>query len=116
MARYWREMADPEKHFDFMSSHNEGGVPIPKSSDNLVPKWVYFADVCSFTFQFATIEQVNQCIAYFEQKTHPSTIDNHPPFEHYWQPWYCKLPKGLNKKAKKQKVLKVLYQITQRWG
>ena len=116
MAKIHRELADPKKHSDFMSSSIEGGMPVSKSRSNLVPKWVYLADVYNFTFQFASIEQVRQCIAYFESKTHPSTISQHPPHEHYWHPWYCKLPKGINKGVRKQKVLKVLKQIIARWG
>ena len=99
-----------------MSSNQEGSIPIPKSRSNLIEKWVYLANVCDFTFQFADLEQVRECKAYFEQNTHPSTIGSHPPYEHYWQPWYCKLPKGINKGAKKQKVLKVLNQILDKWA
>ncbi len=116
MSKVWREIADPGKHRDFMSTTNEGGVPIERSRDNLVQKWVYLADVCNFTFQFASIEQVEECVAYFEQKTHPSTIGDHPPYEHYWHPWYCKLPKGITKGANKEKVLKALKQILTQWG
>ena len=116
MGKVWREIANPEKHRDFMSNHNEGGIEVKKSRDNLIKKWVYFADVCNFTFQFASISQVQECKSYFEKKTHASTIDYHPPWEHYWHPWYCKLPKGINKGVKRQKVIKALNQILKQWG
>ncbi|NIB44801.1 hypothetical protein HBA55_34795 [Pseudomaricurvus alkylphenolicus] len=116
MSRVWREIADPKKHSDFMSTYNEGGIPVKKSRDNLIEKWVYLAEVCGFTFQFASIEQVKECKAYFEKKVHPSTRDIHPPHEHYWHPWYCKLPKGINGGTKRQKVLKTLDQILEKWG
>jgi len=116
MSRVWREIADPKKHSDFMSTTNEGGLPIDASRDNLIEKWVYLADVCKFTFQFASLTQVEECKSYFEQKTHPSSIGEHPPSEHYWQPWYCKLPKGINKGVKRTKVIKALNQILDKWG
>ncbi len=116
MSKIWREKADPTKHSDFMSTYMEGGVPIQKSKDNLIEKWVYFASVCNFTFQFASIKQVKECKAYFESKVHPSTCNNNlPPYEHHWHPWYCKLPKGINKEVKRQKILKVLDQLLKKW-
>ena len=99
-----------------MSTYNEGGVPVERSRDNLVKKWVYLADVCRFTFQFVSIEQVKECKAYFEKKVHPSTRGGNPPHEHYWHPWYSKLPKGMNKGVKREKVLKALNQILSKWG
>ncbi|WP_045420907.1 hypothetical protein [Vibrio campbellii] len=116
MSRVWREIADPKKHSDFMSSRDEGGLPIEESRDNLVQKWVYLAEVCNFTFQFANIEQVKEAKAYFEEKVHPSSRGFHPPYEHYWHPWYCKLPKGITKEVKRQKVLKALDTILKQWG
>ena len=116
MSKIWREEADPKKHSDFLSNCMEGGVSISKSRDNLIPKWVYLANVCNFTFQFASLDQVKECIEYFEKKVHPSTIGKHPPYEHYWQQWYCKLPKGINKEANRKKVLKVLNQILDKWS
>jgi len=116
MSKVWREKADPKKHFDFMSNHNEGGIPIQKSRNNLIEKWVYLAEVCNFTFQFASIEQVKECKSYFENKIHPSTMGGNPPFEHYWHPWFSKLPKGINKGVKRQKVIKALDKILSKWG
>ncbi len=116
MSKVRREIADPNKHSDFMSSYVEGGIPVPKSRDNLIKKWVYLADVCNFTFQFSCIEQVKECKAYFENKVHPTTRDAHPPYEHCWHPWYSKLPKGINKGVKRQKVIKALNQILKKWS
>ena len=100
-----------------MSSETEGGYAIPKSRDNLIIKWVYFAEVSGFTFQFANMNQVLECKSYFEQKTHPSTIqENHNGLEHYWHPWYCKLPKGMVKNKNRLKVLKAMDKIIKEWG
>jgi hypothetical protein len=68
MSKVWREIADPNIHSDFMSTFNEGGVPIEKSRDNLIQKWIYLANVCNFTFQFSSIQQVKECVVYFEKK------------------------------------------------
>ena len=99
-----------------MSTHTEGGIPVEKSKNNLAVKWVYMAEVYGFTFQFADLEQVRICKKYFEANIHPSTRDRHPPHEHYWHPWYGKLPKGLNKKERSQKVIKALDLISSKWS
>jgi len=96
MSKFWREEADPKKHLDFISTHNQCGIPIEASKDNLIKKWVYFAEVNNFVFQFANLAQIKECIAYFSKKTHPSTRTENITLEHYWHPWYSKLPKSLN--------------------
>ena len=108
MVKIWRELADPNKHVDFMSTSNVGGVPVEASANNLIPKWIYFVQVCSFRFQFSSLEQIKECQQYFLKKIHPSTRKAGTELEHYWQPWYCKLPKGITKESKRQRVLKAL--------
>lgn len=116
MSKIWREIADPAKHRDFMSNTVEGGVPIAKARNNLIEKWVYFVEVNGFIFQFANISQVEVCKNYFEQKIHPSTKgDNHIPHEHYWHPWYSKLPKGTMKTKTRLKVIKALDKCLSQW-
>ncbi len=105
------------QHSDFMSTHNEGGVTIPPTRDNLIEKWVYFAAVRGFVFEFASIEQVQQCRAYFSQTLHPSTRAlGHPPHEHYWHPWYCKLPKRMMRMKNRALVIKTLDTLLDKWG
>ena len=117
MSKIWREIADPAKHRDFMGNTVEGGRPIAKSRDNLIEKWVYFADINGFVFQFADIGQVIECKKYFAQKTHPSTVEkHHNPHEHYWQAWHRKLPKGMTKNKNRVKVIKTLDKILEQWG
>lgn len=100
-----------------MSNTVEGGKPIAKSRDNLIKKWVYFAEVNGFVFQFADMGQVAECKKYFEQKIHSSTKgENHIPHEHYWHPWYSKLPKGMVKNKSRLRVIKTLDKILVRWG
>ena len=99
-----------------MRTMNEGGIKISKARDNLIEKWVYFVNVCNFTFQFASIEQIEECKQYFEKKIHPSTRGYHPPYEHYWHHWYSKLPKGITKLGKRKKVIKQLEKALEVWS
>jgi hypothetical protein len=115
MSKIWRERANPKKHTDFMSTHNEGGIPVKAPKDNLIDKWVYFVEVFNFTFQFVGIEQVKQCKEYFSKSIHPSSRESGHDLEHYWHPWYSKLPKGINKGVRRLKVLKSLDQILEKW-
>lgn len=115
MSNVWREEADPEKHSDFMSTYRPGGITVEKSKDNLIKKWVYFAKISDFTFQFASLDQVKECKDFFENKVHPSTADSYNKLERFWHSWYCKLPKGMLKDSKRQKVLKALEMILDTW-
>lgn len=100
-----------------MSNQVEGGIPVERSRDNLIEKWVYFAEVDGFVFQFGNLEQVKAAQNYFSQKVHPSTRKpNHNPHEHYWHPWYGKLPKGMTKEKNRIKSLKALDEILLNWG
>nr|WP_086939966.1 hypothetical protein [Thaumasiovibrio occultus] len=116
MSNIWRESADPAKHRDFMSTRNEGGVPIEGPRDNLIEQWVYFAQVADFTFEFVTLEQVAECRRYFMQPVHHSTREQGHSNEHCWHAWYCKLPDGLNKGRTRVKVIKALNAILTKWG
>jgi hypothetical protein len=103
--RLWRERPNPSVHRDFMSSSHVGGLP-PR--DNPLTGWVYFVEVCSFQFQFHSLEQIQECLDYFKQKVHPSTRKPHDGLEHYWQAWYERLPQWLFANSKRQKVVKAL--------
>jgi hypothetical protein len=116
MAKFWREKADPKKHCDFMSTRNEGGLPVQSSEHKLVTKWVYLIEVDGFTFQFISLEQAIECKAYFSSKTHPSTREAGHVWEHYWHPWYCKLPKGMTRTAKRKKLIKTIDSLLNRYA
>jgi hypothetical protein len=105
MARIWREQLDLERHRDFMAGADDGGRPIdPLSSDG----WVYCVRECSFTFQFATVDQIQQCRDYFAAKLHPARRKPGVSLEHYWQLWFERLPPGLLAESKRLRVLKAL--------
>ena len=116
MAKVWREIAAPKKHRDFMNTFESSGIPVNQSRSNLIEKWVYFVSFGRFNLQFSSIEQVDECREFFSKKIHKSTRGHHPPGEHYWQAWYCRLPKGLKKSANRLKFIKLLNQIISKWG
>jgi hypothetical protein len=108
VSRHWKEKLDPDKHRDFMSTTYIGGVSVENEGDNLVPKWVFFVAVAGFTFQFASLEQIQVCIDWFAEKIHPSSRTPDITREHYWQHWYERLPQWLFEEPKRQKVIKAL--------
>ncbi|PXF31010.1 hypothetical protein WH50_12285 [Pokkaliibacter plantistimulans] len=116
MSQVWREVADPRKHRDYMSTRNEGGISIEVPKDNLLKQWVYFAHVCNFTFQFSSIEQVKMCREYFLKKTHPSTREIGHDLEHYWHFWFSKLPKGIKRKKQREMIVRALDVILANWS
>jgi len=117
MTKVWRELADPQKHRDHMSSTNDGGLAVAKSRDKLIEKWVYIVDIYDFEFHFSSLEQVREAKSYFEQKIRPSTRNaSHNPYERWWQQWYCKLPKGLMKEKRRLKMIAALEKVLQEFG
>jgi hypothetical protein len=74
----------------------------------------------SFTFRFATVAQLRECIAYYETKTHPSSRipakeladDRGEDWKEQrgWEVerWFERLPMYLLEEPKRQKVLKAL--------
>ena len=108
MARFWKEKLDPIKHTDYMRTTHIGGIHVQSPHDNLIERWVYFVSVCSFTFPFQSLEQIRECLSYFSQKVHPSSMQPDVTLEHYWQDWEQRLPYWLLEEPKRQKVVKAL--------
>ena len=87
-ARIWREPFDATKHRDFMTGYQDvGGWPVSSPCDNLIEKWVYFVQVASFTFQFQSLEQIEEARDYFTKTVHPACRERLHDLEHYWQRW-----------------------------
>jgi hypothetical protein len=86
----------------------------------LAPRHVIVVRVASFTFRFATIERLRECIAYYRQKTRPSSriaaktlaadlSDNWRALRGWdVERWFERLPMYLLEEPKRQKVLKAL--------
>ncbi len=83
----------------------------PKIS-GLAP-YVYFVRVCSFTFEFHSIEQIKLCLAYFDKKIHLSSrIDIGGADSWEVQRWYERLPMYLLEEPKRLRVVKALTSAT----
>ena len=80
-------------------------------SDPIAPSWVYFVRVCSFTFSFRSLEQIQEYLDYFSQKVHPSSADRQDSADHWErQSFFDQLPLYLFEEPKRQKVVKALTQ------
>lgn len=65
--------------------------------------------VASFTFQFFTMHQVRDCLAYFDRKTHPTSRQSIGSADHWEaQRWFERLPMYLLEESKRKKVVKAL--------
>ncbi|MBW3637930.1 MAG: hypothetical protein KY445_15920 [Armatimonadetes bacterium] len=103
MARFWK-------------------TDVSNSVNPLVPDWRYFVEVCSFTFHFRSVEHIEQYLAHFSRKIHPSSADGahtkRPDSD--WRDWnspvahwerqsrFDELPLWLFEEPKRQKVVKAL--------
>ena len=108
MARIWTETADPRKHVDFMGDWSMGGIPVRLARDNLLRHKVLFVEVCSFTFQFHSREQLVEAVEFFSRTIHPSSRKPGFIHEHYWHPWHQRLPKGMTARTRRLRVLAAL--------
>lgn len=108
MARFWKELLDVERHTDHMSTLAVGGNPVARPADNIVERWVYFVEVCSFTFQFVSLKQIEECLFTSSQKIHPSSIEPNVTLEHYWQSWEQRIPLWLFEEPRRQKIVNAL--------
>ena len=104
MAKIWKEELETARH----SNKMDAPVSYSPKIGGLSP-CVYFVRVCSFTFEFHSIEQIRFCLKYFEKKIHPSTrIDIVGADSWEVQRWYERLPIYLFEEPKRQRVVKAL--------
>lgn len=103
MSRIWRE---PRRVLDGKAS--------------LVQSYTIVVRVASFTFRFNTVDQLRDCLAYYQQKVHPSS---RIPAKRIamelgvgWRTlrgwdverWFERLPMYLLEEPKREKVVKAL--------
>jgi hypothetical protein len=71
---------------------------------------VLFVTVASFTFSFFSIEQIRDCLAYYQRKIRPSSRLPIPGDIDHWeaQRWFERLPMYLLEEPKRAKVIKAL--------
>jgi len=87
---------------------------------SLLPRHVIVVRVASFTFRFGSIEQLRECLHYYEKKIQPSSrvaakkiaadIGEDWRTQRGWEVerWFERLPMYLLEEPKRQKVLKAL--------
>ena len=123
MATIWSETFDPRKHSDAM-------WPIPGVPEG--DKWrtaslqthvVYFVRVCSFTFKFHSIQQLEECLRFFSQKIRPSgrrdvhDFDPDPGLIHSLsQKWHERLPMYLLEERRRVPIFRALTQALQEFS
>ncbi len=108
VARIWTEPYQSGKHFT--SWEYSGTVDAHGKAPTLIPKMVLLVNVASFTFQFLSFHQLQDCLAYFEQKIHPTSRIPFPGGMDHWEAlrWFERLPMYLLEDAKRKKVVAAL--------
>jgi hypothetical protein len=115
MATIWSETFDPRKHQNAMWP--TPGVPESHKwrTASLQTHPVYFVRVCSFTFEFHSVAQLEECLRFFSQKIRPSgrrdvhDFDPHPSMIHSLsQRWHERLPMYLLEERRRVPIVKAL--------
>lgn len=92
------------------------------SSHTLIPEWVYYVNVCSFTFKFHSVDQIKLYLDFYSQKIHPTSriYEENKGFlrshRYQVQRWYERLPLYLRKEGKRQRVVKALEQALEKFS
>lgn len=103
MPKFWIEPVDPERHVD----HFHAGSAHPRTRG--AGQLAYFVRVAGFTFEFATLDQIRECLAWFSFKIHPSSrVRVFEPEKGEWQLWHSRLPARVKKGSKRERVVKGL--------
>ncbi|MDB4946993.1 MAG: hypothetical protein JWP97_6527 [Labilithrix sp.] len=69
----------------------------------------YFVEVAGFTFEFASVAQIEECLAFFETRIHDCSrkqVFVHEKGE--WQAWHERLPARILKGSKRERVTRAL--------
>jgi hypothetical protein len=75
----------------------------------LLQRNVYFVRVCSFTFEFHSIQQLQACLDFYSRKIQPSSRQSIGAADHWeCERWFERLPLFLREEPKRQKVVKAL--------
>ena len=98
-----RKVRHQEHHRDFMSTWNEGGVSIEPP-----PEHVFELMIAGTVLVFVDEKQVREACHFFGEKMRPSGRGGNPPFEHYWHPWFARLPKDVLKRTNREKIWRAL--------
>jgi hypothetical protein len=122
MADIWNETS---KHAWSMPLGWRSHRDFERSQHDFRPFTTWYVRVCSFTFRFTNIRQLEACLEFFSQKTRPSSRIPYRDLKPYldaglrsWevQRWFDRLPMHLLEEAKRQKVVKALALAHKRWS
>jgi predicted phosphoadenosine phosphosulfate sulfurtransferase len=106
--RIWKEKLDPNRHKDH-TYPLRGGTAAKLPKDPTIESYVYFVNVCSFTFEFVSLDDIREYLSYFSKKPIPSSgKSGGSTLEPYWRAWHERIPMWLKEEPKRQKVVKAL--------
>jgi hypothetical protein len=94
----------------------------PTLPASLAPREVWHVRVCSFTFEFKTVEQLEACLAYYNQSIHPSSrtpwyrLGDYGGDNGECQMWFERLPMYLLEEPKRKRVVAPLEKAFQYGG
>lgn len=108
MAKHWSEPLDAKRHLDLSATAVGGRRVHADARSRLRGERAYFVRAAGFTFQFASLDHVRDCLARFKEPIHPPSGRAIEAGEHYWQEWYERLPRGLTRNPKRQRIVAAL--------
>ena len=82
MAKFWKEPLDASRHRDHFHAGGASG------REPLRGRFSYFVEVAGFTVEFASVAQIEECLAFFETRIRESSRTRvhferpSPPFPH----------------------------------
>ena len=85
-----------------MSTWTEGGGPLPSNTDH-----VYELSFAGTTLVFVDEDQVREAEAFFDNQLRPASAA-YTAREHYWHPWFARLPAKVLKSTNRPKIAKAL--------
>jgi hypothetical protein len=108
MARIWKQVNHGQRY------GAQWFGPKPSYVGSLVQQENICVNVCSFTFYFVNKEEIEEYIAFYEKRTHPSSrlpvAEGTDRFVRWHgERWFERLPLYLQEEPKREKVLKALY-------
>ncbi|NYF89057.1 hypothetical protein RBB79_05885 [Tunturiibacter empetritectus] len=121
MANIWNETTKQARSMPLGWS---GLRDFQRSPHDFRPFTTWYVRVCSFTFRFTNIQQLETCLEFFKQKTRASSRIPYRDLKPYvdaglrgWevQRWFDRLPMYLLEEPKRQKVVAALALANKRW-
>jgi hypothetical protein len=104
VAKHWKEPLDPSRHLDHFHA---GGALLRQGP--IGSGFSYFVGVAGFTFEFASLDQIRDCLSFFEERIHGSSRRAvFEPEKGHWEMWHERLPAHILKGSKRERVFKAL--------